>query len=84
MKQYKATYKEKAIQYVDEESIYEIEKALERKALIDKEDNISIHNKYTNCFMYLTKGSFLVIDYSLPEKFFVYVKADFLKRFEEV
>lgn len=84
MKQYKATYKVKAIQYLDEDSIYEIEKLLERKALVDREGNISIHNKYTNCFMYLTKGSFLVIDYSLPEKFFVSTKADFLKRFEEV
>lgn len=84
MKQYKATYKVKAIQYEDEESIYEIEKVLERKALIDRGDNISIHNKYTNCFMYLTKGSFLVIDYSTCEKFFVYTKAEFLKRFEEV
>ena len=82
MKQYKATYKVKAIQYLDEDSIYEIEKLLGRKAFED--DSIGIHNKYTNCFMYLNKGDFLVIDYSTRDKFFVYAKADFLKRFEEV
>ena len=83
MKQYRATYKVKAIQYLDEESIYEIEKALERKSFED-DTSIGIHNPYTNCFMYLNKGDFLVIDYSTRDKFFVYAKADFLKRFEEV
>lgn len=83
MKQYKATYKVKAIQYVDEESACEIEKYVERKSFAE-DDSIGIHNPYTNCFMYLNKGDFLVIDYSTRDKFFVYEKADFLKRFEEV